>query len=51
MGKFGVGFGLMPHSSVGYKLESLDDNELIKYKYYGKGGLNKVLLRLRIPIF
>jgi hypothetical protein len=34
----------MPHSSVGYKLESLDDNELIKYKYYGKGGLNKVLL-------
>ena len=24
MGKFGMGFGLMPHSSVGYKLESLD---------------------------
>ena len=44
MGKFGVGFGLMPHSSVGYKLESLDDADLIKYKYYGKGGLNKVLL-------
>ena len=44
MGKFGVGFGLMPHSSVGYKLESLDENDLIKYKYSGKGGLNKVLL-------
>ena len=44
MGKFGVGFGLMPHSSVGYKLESLDDTDLIKYKYYGTGGLNKVLL-------
>jgi hypothetical protein len=44
MGKFGIGFGLMPHSSVGYKLESLDSDDLIKYKYYGKGGLNKVLL-------
>ena len=46
MGKFGMGFGLMPHSSVGYKLESLDDDDLIKYKYSGKGGLNKVLLGL-----
>jgi len=44
MGKFGIGFGLMPHSSVGYKLESLDIDDLIKYKYSGKGGLNKVLL-------
>tara|TARA_B110000483_G_scaffold240643_1_gene321705 strand:+ start:856 stop:2157 length:1302 start_codon:yes stop_codon:yes gene_type:complete len=44
MGKFGIGFGLMPHSSVGYKLESLDVDDLIKYKYSGKGGLNKVLL-------
>ena len=44
MGKFGMGFGLMPHSSVGYKLESLDVDDLIKYKYSGKGGLNKVLL-------
>jgi|TARA_B110000211_G_scaffold159368_1_gene180453 hypothetical protein len=44
MGKFGMGFGLMPHSSVGYKLESLDIDDLIKYKYSGKGGLNKVLL-------
>ena len=46
MGKFGMGFGLIPHSSVGYKLESLDDEDLIKYKYSGKGGLNKVLLGL-----
>ena len=46
MGKFGMGFGLIPHSSVGYKLESLDDADLIKYKYSGKGGLNKVLLGL-----
>ena len=44
IGKFGIGFGLMPHSSVGYKLESLDVDDLIKYKYSGKGGLNKVLL-------
>jgi len=46
MGKFGMGFGLMPHSSVGYKLESLDDDDIIKYKYTGKGGLNKVLMGL-----
>lgn len=46
MGKFGMGFGLIPHSSVGYKLESLDNDDLIKYKYSGKGGLNKVLLGL-----
>jgi hypothetical protein len=44
VGRFGFGFGLMPHSSVGYKLESLDQDNLIKYKYSGKGGLNKVLL-------
>ena len=43
-GRFGFGFGLIPHSSVGYKLESLNQNDLIKYKYSGKGGLNKVLL-------
>jgi len=46
MGKFGMGFGLMPHSSVGYKLESLDDDDIIKYKYTGKGGLNKLLMGL-----
>src|SRR5210317_855090 len=27
LGKFGFGFGLLPYTSVGYKLESLNDNE------------------------
>ena len=44
MGKFGIGFGLIPKSSVGYKLESIGNEDLINYRYSGKGGLNKVLL-------
>jgi long-subunit fatty acid transport protein len=44
MGKFGVGFGLIPFSSVGYKIrptESLTENN---QSYNGKGGLNKAFL-------
>ena len=44
MGKFGMGFGLIPHSSVGYKLESRNPDDLLEYKYYGSGGLNKAFL-------
>ena len=44
MGKFGMGFGLIPHSSVGYKLESRNSIDSIQYKYSGNGGLNKVFL-------
>ena len=44
MGKFGMGFGLIPHSSVGYKLESRYSIDSIQYKYSGNGGLNKVFL-------
>jgi long-subunit fatty acid transport protein len=48
-GKFGVGFGLMPYSSVGYNIQSrilgtttpVVTPEQIK-KYTGSGGLNKV---------
>ena len=45
LGKFGVGFGLIPYSSVGYKIESLSSidgqtNKLLS----GTGGLNKVFL-------
>jgi long-subunit fatty acid transport protein len=47
-GKFGVGFGLMPYSSVGYNIESrtlatttpVAPEEIRKYT--GSGGLNKV---------
>jgi len=43
VGKFGVGFGLLPYTSVGYKLESTE-NDLIANRYSGKGGLNKTFL-------
>ena len=44
MGKFGMGFGLIPYSSVGYKLESRNSIDSIQYKYSGNGGVNKVFL-------
>lgn len=43
LGKFGVGFGLIPYSSVGYKIESLSDQEgETSKRLAGTGGLNKV---------
>ena len=44
LGKFGAGFGLLPYSSVGYKLQSRDTDDVLQYKYRGEGGLNKVFL-------
>ncbi len=44
-GKLGVGFGLMPYTSVGYKINSLSDVEgQPSRSYSGKGGMNKVFL-------
>ena len=43
-GKFGFSFGLLPYTSVGYKLESLNDEGNIKDRFRGEGGLNKVFL-------
>ncbi|HEX9826974.1 MAG TPA: hypothetical protein VGA80_10290 [Flavobacteriaceae bacterium] len=45
IGKFGVGFGLLPYTAVGYKLESTE-NDLITNRYRGEGGLNKTFLGL-----
>lgn len=45
VGKFGIGFGILPFTSVGYKLESFDD-DLIINRYQGEGGLNKTFLGL-----
>jgi len=46
MGKFGAGFGLMPYTSVGYKIQtvvnSTDPAQLRQYQ--GSGGLNKAFL-------
>ncbi|MDB9874130.1 hypothetical protein OAC97_02595 [Flavobacteriaceae bacterium] len=44
LGKFGAGFGVLPYSSVGYKLQSTDANDVVQYKYRGEGGLNRVFL-------
>jgi len=47
IGKFGAGFGLIPYSSVGYKIESISSDPTINSKRFnGTGGLNKVFLGL-----
>jgi hypothetical protein len=43
-GKVGVGFGLIPYSSVGYKIESMEDANTNNRRYNGSGGLNKAFL-------
>ncbi len=45
LGKFGAGFGLIPYSSVGYKIENLseDVNQNSK-RFNGSGGINRVFL-------
>ena len=45
LGKFGAGFGIIPYSSVGYKLES-NVNDNLDYRFTGEGGLNKVFFGL-----
>ncbi|MFD1614675.1 hypothetical protein [Gelatiniphilus marinus] len=44
MGKFGLGFGLMPYSAVGYKLESLNADQRPVNRFRGEGGVNKAYL-------
>ncbi|WP_179333498.1 hypothetical protein [Winogradskyella costae] len=42
IGKFGVGFGLVPYTSVGYRLDDLNDENVIENRFSGEGGLNRV---------
>jgi len=47
LGKFGAGFGLMPFSAVGYKIQNINSNvTLPSYRYTGSGGVNKVYTSL-----
>ena len=46
IGKLGVGIGLLPYTSVGYKLESFNDDDFISNRYRGEGGLNKAFLSI-----
>lgn len=51
MGKFGAGFGLVPLSSVGYKISDINATEGgISSQLEGKGGVNKVFLGLGYKI-
>ncbi|MDO6760365.1 hypothetical protein Q4566_09165 [Tamlana sp. 2_MG-2023] len=44
IGKLGIGFGIMPYTSVGYKLDNLNGEGVIGNRFSGEGGLNKVFL-------
>ncbi|MFV8467057.1 hypothetical protein [Flavobacterium sp. LB1P62] len=45
LGKLGIGFGLIPYSSVGYKIESFSSEDgATNRRLSGTGGLNKVFL-------
>ena len=47
IGKFGFGFGLVPYTSVGYKLESVvEGTDDIQNRFRGQGGLNKAFMGL-----
>ena len=48
MGKFGASFGILPYTTVGYKLESEIDGNITQYT--GTGGMNKVFLALAYQI-
>ena len=51
LGKFGLGFGLLPYSSVGYKIESLaTDASQNNNRFNGTGGLSKVFLGIGYKI-
>ncbi len=45
LGKLGFGFGLLPYTAVGYKLETRNDNG-IDTRFKGEGGLNKAYFSL-----
>ncbi len=50
-GKFGAGFGLIPYSSVGYKIQTIaTDPTQSNKRFDGTGGLNKVFLGLGYKI-
>jgi hypothetical protein len=42
IGKFGFGFGLLPFTSVGYKLDDINNNDDIINRFRGEGGVNRV---------
>jgi len=52
-GKFGFGFGIIPYSSVGYKIEDLTTNPdglNLLNRYEGDGGINQTYFSVGIPL-
>jgi hypothetical protein len=52
-GKFGFGFGILPYSSVGYRIETLDsatEGQNILNRYEGEGGINQAFLSVGLPL-
>jgi hypothetical protein len=50
----GAAFGIMPYSTVGYKITSIEDNSNIgtmKYVFQGEGGINKVFIGCGVKPF
>ncbi|WP_274475187.1 hypothetical protein [Mangrovimonas aestuarii] len=50
MNRFGLGFGLMPYTSVGYQLKDSNSEGDLSNKYSGEGGLNKAYFSLAYRI-
>ncbi len=50
IGKFGLGFGLLPFTSVGYNLQDINDEERLANIYEGDGGVNKAFLGLAYSV-
>ena len=48
-GKFGIGFGLMPYTSVGYSIVNQTDTGSLTFD--GQGGMNRVFLGLGYNVF
>lgn len=44
VGKFGFGFGLLPYTAVGYRLETNNSAGDLDTRFRGEGGLNKAFL-------
>jgi len=44
MGKLGFGFGVLPFTSVGYKVEFIDELDVLTHRFNGEGGVNKAFL-------
>ncbi len=52
VGSFGFGFGILPYSSVGYRVQDiLEQDGLVQRinRYRGEGGINKAFLSIGFP--